>query len=128
MGTPETDRDRSPSSRSGFLIMDVVAAMAVMVMLVALFHTSLRHIRKLEILALTQNRAQVVLENVLERLEAEPVVTETLAREVLQAEFEASSLNIPDRFQTACDPHEQRLRLQVLRGDGRPVALVEIGP
>ena len=119
---------KASSKRSGFMIMEMVGAMALLVILVFVFHTSLRQIRKLETLALTQNRAQVVLQNVLERLEAEASLTPEIASEILTDEFEASSLNIPHRFHVACTPHEGRLRLLIVRADLRPVALVEVGP
>ena len=119
----------TPTSRkSGIVLMDMVAAMGLMVILVVVFHSALHQIRKLEALALTQNRAQVVLENVLERLEAEEHITADTAGTVLDAEFQASALNIPHRFHAECAPHQGRLRLLIVRADQRPVALVEVGP
>lgn len=108
--------------------MEMAAAMLVAGLMVGVFYTSLHRIRRLETLALTQGRALTVLENVVERLAAEPGVTAALAAQVLEEEFASSDLNLPERFSIQCRPQNDGIQLLVVRADGRAVATVEVGP
>lgn len=112
--------------RSGILLMEMMAAMAMASILVAVFYSVMHRIRDLERLALEQGLALVVLENVVERLAADPAAGMDAADRILQAEFEASDLNIPARYTAECLEGEVGFGLRVVRASGVPVAGVEV--
>ncbi len=110
------------------MIMELLASIALATILVMTFSATMHKVRELETLALAQGRALVVLANALERLEAAERVDLDTARQVLEIEFAWSALDVNDRFSAVTEVAEGRIALKIVRADGRPVALVELGP
>jgi type II secretory pathway component PulJ len=113
-------------SRAGFLLMEMMASLALAAMLVGVFYSAMHRVRELEAMALAQGRALIVLENVVERLGAEPEAGRLRAGEILDEEFRASALHIADRFSARCEELQPGFRLLIVRESGTPVAAVEV--
>jgi transcription termination factor Rho len=106
--------------------MEMMAAVAMAGLLVGIFYSVMHRIRDMERLALEQGLALVILENVVERLAADPTAGMDAAERILQAEFEESALHIPSRYTAACIEGEGGFGLRVVRASGVPVAGVEV--
>ena len=81
-----------------------------------------------EIDLMERNRAQLVLENVVERAGAEPRLTPALLDVLLQAELRESPLHRSDRYEAETATADDNVRLVVKKAGGPVLGVVEVGP
>jgi hypothetical protein len=111
------------------LIMELVVAMGMATMLAACFSMAVRGTRQLQDKLEAQSQAIVVLQNVLERVEAaQPARDSALVTRILDEEFKLSPLAERRGVHSICDTAGKRVSLRVVGAGGQPLAGMELKP
>jgi len=113
---------------SGFTIVELVGAMAILFLLTGCFYASLNGVRRLEQVYWNETRAVVVLNNVLERVRVERNVQEQRVAAILREEFAQSGLPIHTQPATQRDSGRGTITIGILKDNGKPLAQMDVTP
>lgn len=117
------------SSRTapGFIIFELAGCLAIVAILFLTFTSGMHRLHRTETELMERNRAQLVLENVVERAGAESRVTPTLLETLLLNELSQSPLHRADRYAAELTRADGRVGLVVRKVDGPVLGAVEVG-
>lgn len=131
-------RGRAGAGRCGGfnMILEMLVALGMAALVLVGFSTAARGSRQLQDRLTDQSQAIVLLQNVLERMEADPNPRQnpeqnperTSLAGILADEFAKSSLAGRPGFQAVCDESRGRLHVRVLGGKNRVLARMELKP
>lgn len=112
----------------GFTLTEVIGATAILFLLLGCFYAALNAVHRLERLYWNETRAVVVLNNVLEQVRAERTSDLQRVSSLLRDEFTLSGLSENAKLAIQCEPANGKVAACIVRENGRPLAMVEIGP
>jgi type II secretory pathway pseudopilin PulG len=113
-------------TENGFTVLELITAIAMLVAVTTLFSGSLRGIRELEELYRAETEAIVVMNNVLERLEAAGGWRSDLAGRMLEDEFEKSRLSNLEGFTPKVRESAEGAELFIMRGKGKTLTSIRL--
>lgn len=111
-----------------FLLADIMAAFALLLVLGVAFVSSLRVIDRMSAMVSAERRAYGVLDNTLERLSRKASFDSKLARMIFMDEFKSSGLEAGGLFIPGFSyvPESGKACLELRRADGRVLTSVEL--
>lgn len=114
------------SSRAGFTIPELIAAVCILAVLSTCFYVSLGGVHRLQTRFEAERNAILVMNNVLERLEAEQTRTRQDAESIFQDEFRKSSLSRDERFTPFFGALERVITIRITGPNDRILAGLEL--
>jgi len=113
-------------SRTNYTMLELIAALGALALLSACFLASLKSLAKMEWISSSENRAILVLDNVLERAESIKKPSAQDIKRVFDSEYSKSPLGDDSRIHAAFVDSGDKVRLRILKPNGKPLAEVEV--
>jgi hypothetical protein len=111
---------------AGIATVEFITAMGMLGLVLSCFTVALNGVRRLERRAELENRAIIVLYNVVERLEAEQTRNAAKTETILDQEFKNSELAGESGLSARYVIGAKAGRLVISRADGKPIAETEL--
>ncbi|MBN2640499.1 MAG: hypothetical protein JXR78_02480 [Victivallales bacterium] len=119
-------KTRKKSRIQMFIMADVIAAMALLLILGVAFSISLRVLGKMSHNVSEDRRGIAVVDNTLERLGATPDASAARIQQIFQEEFTASGLESRKAFKPEFAYSGGKAHLELKRPNGKPLIAVEL--
>jgi len=110
---------------AGFTIMELIVAMGLLVVVISAFTAVLNSIRSIETTYGYETKSIVVLNNMIERLEAGKSWNQEKVSEILKDEFTKSDLSDQSGFHPECHVEADKIYAAIIKMNGKPMAKVE---
>lgn len=122
------DNQLHSPGREGFTLLELTVSMGILVIVMSCFSAVLNGVQKIERAYAQENRAIVVLNNMVERLEAQKTWGHSTASRILKEEFNKSELAGHAEFSPKCSVEGEGVRAAILKKNGKTLAKVELNP
>jgi hypothetical protein len=119
-------RRRRRARNGAFTVIELVAAFAILFTLISGFGVAIKGVFEVEHRLRIENEGIVVLNNVLERLEAEKTWDVRIAALVLKEEFSRSELAKSSRLHPVCNEQRDRIMVCIMKDNGKPLVGIEL--
>ena len=108
--------------KQGFALLEVVAALGILVMLFGFFYTALNGMYQIQDVYQAESRAVILLNNTVERCNAEKKLSHDIVSSIFLDEFQKSDLFYQEGFSPVCKEEKNFSILSVMKENGKPLA------
>ena len=110
----------------GFTIIELIGAMSIAVILLTCFYTTLRGLYSMQRVLEEETMAVVVMNNLVERLDAEGTRDTAAVSRIFKEEYEKSPVSQTGKLTPECRTGDGVISVRILKKNGKPLAKLEL--